>query len=437
MAKYRKQKKIDSGGFGCVYEALCLDDSKIVAFKELSGDKLAPEDKLRFAREVRIQSKLEHANIVPILGYNLAVEPPWFVMPLARSSLRRELAAKTFEGSLKRTVEVFFQILDGVAFAHDNGVIHRDLKPENVLFFEDTFGEDWARISDFGLGKRIDAESLTVTQSYVGLGTVPYMPPEQCHDLKRVDRRADIFSLGKVLYELLTHEFPLHVNTHSSRLPKRFGYVIGKCLEHDPDARYQTVKELKQDIQLIVSEQKKFEHPQKKISSLIKALDSGHGDEEKTLAAIDAIFDENADDEAFFTKHFAELGLHALEVYNTLNPTRFIQRLETFDGYLSDSLPFAYTDTVADLYERVWSITDNIDVRRLILRRLLSMGYYHNRWHVGSVFGKLIKAIDSDEDALIARDVLRSNPSAASWMKSYCEGGMLPVIKEGFPEEDE
>ncbi len=116
------------------------------------------------------------------------------------------------------------QILDGIAYAHQNGVIHRDLKPENLLFFdEDIFGDEMVRISDFGLGKRMDTASLTITKSYIGMGTAAYMPPEQYQDFKRADHRVDIYSLGKILYELLTGEIPLHIDTHHVKLPRGFG----------------------------------------------------------------------------------------------------------------------------------------------------------------------------------------------------------------------
>jgi serine/threonine protein kinase len=255
MAKYRRHSKIDSGGFGCVYRATRTDDGEEVAFKVLEGTNITDEDRMRFAREVRIQSRLDHPHIVPILGSNVTVDPPFFVMPLACGTLRSKIASDELVDNLNVVIKLFMQLLDGMAFAHANGVIHRDLKPENILFFdEEVLGEQMLRIADFGLGKRLDAESLTVTQSHVGMGTAAYMPPEQYQDFKRVDHRADIYSLGKILYEMLTSELPLHVNTHHSRLPKGFSYVIGRCLEHDPDNRYQGILDLKKDLLELTSE---------------------------------------------------------------------------------------------------------------------------------------------------------------------------------------
>jgi serine/threonine protein kinase len=148
-----------------------------------------------------------HKHVVPILGYNLQVDAPFFVMPLAEANLRERL--QEIAGKQDRAASIFHQVLDCLEYAHDNGIIHRDLKPENILFFPDV--DDWVMIADFGLGKRLDFESLTITRSHESLGTAAYMPPEQCLDLKRVDRRADIFSLGKILYEMLTGDLPIHV----------------------------------------------------------------------------------------------------------------------------------------------------------------------------------------------------------------------------------
>lgn len=436
MASYKKIEKIDSGGFGCVYRAQRVNDGELVAFKELAGGTFTDADRARFFREVRIQSSLEHANIVPILGSNLTVNPPFFVMPLAKSSLRRELAAKTFKNDTKRVVTLFLQVLDGLHFAHTNGIIHRDLKPENLLLYKDIFDDDWIRIADFGLGKRIDAESLTITQSYEGLGTVSYMAPEQCHDLKHVDKRADVFSLGKILYELMTHEFPLYVNTHNTALPRGYGYIIGRCLEHDPNKRYQSVEELKQEIQILTSGQRRFDHPQKRIETLINAIESGHGDAAQMIKQVDQLFQDNAQDEAFFTRYFVQLKEHSLAAYVTYSASCLRERFEVFDSYVSGSLPFGYTDTVADFMARVWEHVSDDAIRRMILARLLDMGASHNRWHVGEVFGNIIKTIDDEDTALMARDILRANPRAASWVRAYCGGGILPVIQDGFPSEE-
>src|SRR5947207_11590251 len=130
-------------------------------------------------------------------------------MPLSKETLCDKLLRNELLGDRQMALQIFFQILDGMEYAHKNGVIHRDLKPENVLFFEDLLGGEVAQISDFGLGKRLSGESILVT-SHEWLGTAPYLPPEQLISFKDVDERADIYALAMILYELLTGEVPLH-----------------------------------------------------------------------------------------------------------------------------------------------------------------------------------------------------------------------------------
>src|SRR5882724_9269480 len=87
MARYRKNTKINSGGFGVVYRAVRVEDGEVVAFKELATTGITDDERKRFVREVKIQAKLDHHNLIQILGYNLDTDPPWFVMPLARTNL--------------------------------------------------------------------------------------------------------------------------------------------------------------------------------------------------------------------------------------------------------------------------------------------------------------------------------------------------------------
>jgi serine/threonine protein kinase len=184
--RFRKESKVDSGGFGTVYRAVRIADNEIVALNEFSGNEFSERDTQRFIREIRIQSKLDHENIVPILASNLTDVPPWFVMPLAKENLRDKLLRKDLHDDRQIALQIFFQILNGMEYAHNNGVIHRDLKPENILFFEDLLGGEVAQISDFGLGKRLFGESILVT-SREWLGTAPYMPPEQLNSFRDVD----------------------------------------------------------------------------------------------------------------------------------------------------------------------------------------------------------------------------------------------------------
>ena len=368
---------------------------------------------------------------MPILGYNLENQPPFFVMPLARTNLRDELSS--FSGNLSRAVNVFQQILNGVEYAHKNGIIHRDLKPENVLFFDDPFADDVVKIADFGLGKRLNFESITITRSSEKMGTVAYMPPEQFTDFKHVDQRADIYSLGKLLYELLTGQFPIHVDIKHQQIPGGYAFIISKCLEHDPSSRYQTVKELRDDFLLLTKGRKKFEKPVQRAEEILNEILGGIADDEKLIKELDELFQNQEEDEVLYTKIFPRLPRVVLMHYHEKLKHRFYERLRRFDQFASGSLPFIFTDVVADFYREVYKITGDDSIKQLILARILDMGYSHNRFHVRSVIAGILQEIRTETEALLAREVLKNNPKGAIWCSEEAPtGSVLAVIAETF-----
>ena len=433
MARYRKGNKINSGGFGIVYLATRVEDDEKVAFKELAGSDLTDADRKRFAREVRIQSQLEHPNIVPVLGYNLEKDPPFFVMPLAKSNLRAEL--RSIVGDVEKVRAIYVQLLDGVEHAHENGVIHRDLKPENILFFDDLFDEFWIRVGDFGLGKRLDYESITITRTFEAIGTAAYAPPEQFNDLKSVDCRGDIYSLGKILYELLSGELPIHVDVTHPSISPGYRFLISKCLEHNPENRYPTVKELKADFTLLTASPEKFEQPGSKVEQILEQVLAEENDDPKGVKKLDGLFQAHIDDESFILKLLPKLPSRAIRKYYRLRKHQFDELMRTFEKFLPESLPFEYTDTVADFYERVFRIATDSGVRRLVLSRLMRMGFSHNRFHVGSVVARILSGIKSEDDALLAIEVIRQNPEAAGWCAQDCNSAdLFPVVKDALDE---
>src|ERR1051325_10782208 len=197
---------LGAGGMGMVYKARQITLDRVVALKILppdSGDD--PSFAERFAREARALAKLSHPNIVGIYDFGQANGRYYFLMEFVDGvNLRQMIRAERL--APREALAIIPQVCDALQYAHDQGIVHRDIKPENLLV--DRKGR--VHIADFGLAKLVGgAADARLTQSQHIMGTPHYMAPEQFEHPLTVDHRADIYSLGVVLYEMLTGELPL------------------------------------------------------------------------------------------------------------------------------------------------------------------------------------------------------------------------------------
>ncbi len=255
-------EEIARGGMGIVYRARQRSLNRIVALKMiLAGQFASAEDVQRFRKEAEAAANLEHTNIVPIYEVGERGGHHYYAMAYVEG---HSLATRLEDGPMQpREAARCVKVLAGaIAYAHRRGVIHRDLKPSNVLL--DRAGEP--KIMDFGLAKLIDSgDALTVTGQIVG--TPSYMAPEQASgNIREVREQADIYSLGAVLYAMLTGEPPfrgenrvetllqvLHQDPRPSRavnprIPRDLDTICMKCLEKDPQQRYASAAELSADL---------------------------------------------------------------------------------------------------------------------------------------------------------------------------------------------
>ena len=244
------QTLLGRGGMGFVYRARHRKLDRIVALKllrpDLSSDPAFAE---RFEREARALAMLDHPGIVGIHDFGQAGDYFYLVMDFVDGANLREVLA---QGCLTtRDILAFVpQLCDALQYLHDHRVVHRDIKPENILVDQ----EGRVHIADFGLAKLLGQEvtSFGLTQTHQALGTPHYMAPEQVAAAGGVDHRADLYSLGVVLYEMLTGKLPIgRFQPPSARATaaRAFDPVVMKSLENDPDERYQTANEVKVDVQ--------------------------------------------------------------------------------------------------------------------------------------------------------------------------------------------
>jgi TolB-like protein/Tfp pilus assembly protein PilF len=276
LSHYRILDKLGAGGMGEVYKAEDTRLKRQVALKVLPVDMAESPDRLRrFQREAELIASLSHPGIVTIYSVEEVDGVHFLTMELVSGRTLGELVPP---GGLK--IETFLELAvplaQALAAAHDKGVTHRDLKPANVM----VTSEGQVKVLDFGLAKLRIADDITdqtlmpteaLTQEGLIMGTIPYMAPEQLEG-KSVDHRCDIFAMGILLHEMITGErpfkgessaslisailrdLPQSISETRSDVPRQLDRVIQRCLQKDPERRYQTAKDLRNDLEDLPAE---------------------------------------------------------------------------------------------------------------------------------------------------------------------------------------
>jgi serine/threonine protein kinase len=243
--------RIGDGGMGVVFKARHIQLERLIALKVVAPD-LALQEAFaeRFVREARALARLQHPNIVMVYDFGERDGVYYLSMEFVDGvGLRQLVGAGRLEP--KEALALVPQICEGLQYAHDQGIVHRDIKPENIL----VDSQGLVKIADFGLAKlRGGNQNWTLTRSTQVLGTPHYMAPEQMRAPLDVDHRADIYSLGVVLYELLTGELPMgrfQLPSQRCSVDPRLDGVVLKALEHEPEQRYQHASQVRSDVEEI------------------------------------------------------------------------------------------------------------------------------------------------------------------------------------------
>jgi len=261
LSHYRVLQKIGEGGMGEVYLAEDVNLMRKAAVKVLSQKTGYKEEfKRRFKLEAQAVAALNHPNIVTIYELGEDNDTPFIVMEYVDGRSLREILHKRSKLSLDEALNYACQVCEGLTKAHFAGIIHRDIKPENILIDK----EDRVKILDFGLAK-LRGSSSNITRESTRVGTLKYMSPEQVQG-QELDPRSDIFSLGIILYELLTghipfkgdydvailysisHDPPVPLRERLSDAPEVLEQIIEKALKKDPARRFQTVGEMQDEL---------------------------------------------------------------------------------------------------------------------------------------------------------------------------------------------
>jgi serine/threonine protein kinase/Tol biopolymer transport system component len=276
LGAYRIIEQIGRGGMATVYKAYEPALDRYVAIKILpqyfAHD---PDFATRFEREAKAVAKLNHPNILPIYSSGQEAGLTYIAMRFVEAGTLKEMLGQPLP--LKTTADILGQIGRALDYAHQQGVVHRDVKPANVLMAEGK----WALLTDFGLARMVES-SVQLTKTGVGVGTPAYMSPEQGQGIK-VDARTDIYSLGVVLYEMVTGKVPYEAETPMAvvlkhitaplplprevnpDLPEAVERVILKAMAKAPEDRYQTAGEMVEALEGAVAGVPMVERPPKPV----------------------------------------------------------------------------------------------------------------------------------------------------------------------------
>ncbi len=262
-SRYQIIEELGKGGMGKVYKVLDKEVNAKIALKlikpEIAADKKTIE---RFKNELKTARDISHNNICRMYDLNKEEGSYYITMEYVEGQDLKSLVRQTGQLAIPTTISIAKQVCEGLSEAHKLGTVHRDLKPSNIMVDK----EGNARIMDFGIARSLKAKGIT--GAGVMIGTPEYMSPEQA-EVKEVDQRSDIYSLGVILYEMVTGRVPFEGETplgiamkHKSEMPKDpkelnaqipedLSRVILKCIEKDKEKRYQSAGEVRSELDKI------------------------------------------------------------------------------------------------------------------------------------------------------------------------------------------
>ena len=261
LGRYEIVAELGKGAMGTVYKARDPLLDRTVALKTISvapNDPEMAEYKARLFQEAKAVGGLNHPNIVTVYDVGDSGDMPYLAMEFLEGNELAHLTAKGNPLAVEHALDIALQVAEGLAYAHERGVLHRDIKPANIMIVHDRV----VKIADFGIARMRTAQR---TEGPAALGSPRYMSPEQVLG-KRADHRSDIFSLGVVLYEMLTGTSPFSggdlnailfqiVNlvppapsTICAGSPTMLDFIVAKALAKTPEERYESAKELAEDL---------------------------------------------------------------------------------------------------------------------------------------------------------------------------------------------
>ena len=295
--RYKIEREVGRGGMATVYLAHDLRHGNRVAVKVLSPDLASMVSGERFTREIRITAGLQHPHILPVFDSGQVNGLPYYVMPFVEGPTVEQRIKSEGPLPINEALEIAHEVADALAYAHSQGFVHRDIKPSNILL-----AHGHAVVADFGIARAVEPVTTEqeLTRTGIAVGTAAYMSPEQSAG-EDVDGRADVYSLGCVLYEMLAGKPPFAATTPRALMAKHWmnevpsltalrksvrrsiEALVLKAMAKRPDQRFASAAEFEEAIQLVSTEEK------------LVAAGFTPTDDQQTYAPGDRVTDSNPD----------------------------------------------------------------------------------------------------------------------------------------------
>ncbi len=269
VGRYEVIEEVGRGAMGIVYRARDPNIGRMVALKVLRPE-LSADPKFRdlFNREARAAGRLTHPNIVTVYDAAQDGDTVFLVMEFLEGITLETLLSREGALPIQRAVDICLQVCDALDYAHQCGIVHRDIKPSNIMLVS-LMGREVVKLTDFGIAKALRSTMRDTNRTHSGLvGTADYMSPEQSRDAP-IDHRSDLYSLGVVLYEMLTGHVPFHdvrnpvavILNHLFEpwpippdIPPPIGRVLLRASAKDPELRYQSAREMAMGLELCLDD---------------------------------------------------------------------------------------------------------------------------------------------------------------------------------------
>lgn len=396
--EYIVKETIGKGGFGEVFSVEGEDGVRYALKICKSSD---DDDLKRFRREVRLLASVTHQNVIGVIHYNLDNKPPFFVMPLCEGSL----SERDYDKNVEQLINDLLQICQGLEALHSQGIIHRDIKPSNILIDGDVL-----KLSDLGLGKFENRDTITLTRSSTYMGTRSFTPPEflSTNGVKNAERNSDIYQLGKTIYSLYTKEDPTYIN--KERVPGSLYYIIQKCTNNESKDRYQNIEELRNALNEYLAILKGDSNPIDIFYGIIKKGRTKKATKEDICQLFNVVYEFKEDPESFYSK----VGEIPDEYFGLLNEGDLKTFVDVYKGVVSElnnnwKLEYSDAETIANQMRKVFVSTKSIEIRTLALEVTLFFAFLFNRYEAMRTFNSMLALVKTDCEAHSVASMLNEN----------------------------